>query len=240
MSGSPKQTVMANGGDDPNAETFQRLDRFRVPRDFRGRSAVVVQLWWLVAALFFRPSPQILYGWRRLLLRLFGARIGRDVRIRPSAQVTYPWKLEIGDHAWIGDDVVLYSLGPIRIGAHAVVSQRAYLCAGTHDYRRVDFAILAQPVEIGAEAWIATDVYVAPGVTIGRGAVVGARSAVFSDLPGGMVCLGTPARPAGPRRDRPEDRTGHDSNCGSAGRDETLPKREPTGPKYPGRGRNLR
>jgi putative colanic acid biosynthesis acetyltransferase WcaF len=192
--------------DDDDGDLYQRLDRFRVPPDFRGRSAVVVQLWWLVAALLFRPSPQILYGWRRLLLRLFGARIGKDVLIRPSAQVTYPWKLEIGDHAWVGDDVVLYTLGPIRIGAHAVVSQRAYICAGSHDYRRIDFAILAAAVEIGAEAWIATDVYVAPGVTIGRGAVVGARSAVFSDLPAGMICRGTPARATGPRRPAADDR----------------------------------
>lgn len=192
---------MTKRSDDLSGDpAFQSLDKFRLPKDFRGRSAVIVQLWWTVQALLFRPSPQFLYGWRRLLLRLFGAQIGRDVRIRPSAQITYPWKLEIGDHAWVGDDAVLYSLGAITIGAHAVVSQRSYLCAGTHDYRREDFPILAAPIEIGPEVWIATDVYVGPGVSIGRGAVVGARSGVFADLPGGMVCRGTPARPTGPRR----------------------------------------
>jgi putative colanic acid biosynthesis acetyltransferase WcaF len=189
-----------DAGDGLAAVHFQRLDRFRVPPDFRGRSAAVVQLWWLVDALLFRPSPQILYGWRRALLRLFGARLGKDVRIRASARVTYPWKLEIGDHAWVGDEVVLYTLGPIRLGAHAVVSQRSYVCAGTHDHRQVDFPLVARPVEIGAEAWIATDVYIAPGVTVGRGTVVGARSSVFSDLPAGMICRGTPARPVAPRR----------------------------------------
>lgn len=225
--------------DGHNGDIYQRLDRFRMPGDFRGRSAVVVQLWWLVAALLFRPSPQILYGWRRFLLRLFGARIGEDVRIRPTAQVTYPWKLEIGDHAWVGDDVVLYTLGPIRIGAHAVVSQRSYLCAGTHDYQQVDFPILASAVEIGAEAWIATDVYVAPGVTIGRGAVVGARSAVFSDLPAGMVCVGTPARPTGPRHGPTEGRGAGMSGGSSAETGSTLPKREEPDPKYPGQSPNL-
>ena len=90
---------------------FQDLSRFRLPADFRGRSAVWVQLWWLVQATLFRLSPQFLFGWRRWLLRLFGARVGAGVLIRPTATITYPWKVAIGDHSWVGDDVVLYSLG---------------------------------------------------------------------------------------------------------------------------------
>src|SRR5262245_48779901 len=114
----------------------QDLTTFRMPAGFRGRPAWFVQLWWLTQALLFRPSPQVAYGFRRLLLRAFGARIGRGVVIRPSVVVTYPWKVEIGDFAWVGDDAVLYSLGEIRIGANSVVSQKSYLCAGDHDYRR--------------------------------------------------------------------------------------------------------
>lgn len=168
-----------------NAPDWQRLDRFALPPGFRGRPDWYVQLWWLVQAILFRPSPQVLNAWRRWLLRLFGARIGRGVIIRPSARVTYPWKLSIGDHAWVGDDVELYTLGEIRIGAHAVVSQRSYLCTGSHDYMRESFDIYAEPIVIGEQAWLAADVFVAPGVEIGMGTVVGARSSVFKSLPGG-------------------------------------------------------
>ncbi len=114
-------------------------------------------------------------------------------------RTTYPWKVTIGDHAWVGDNVVLYSLGEIVIGANAVVSQNSYLCAGAHDYTRPDFPIFAKPVRIEAEAWLAADVFVAPGVTVGRGAVVGSRSSVFTDLPPMMVCFGSPAKPIRPR-----------------------------------------
>ena len=181
------------------AQTYQELSRFRLPPNFRGRSAVMVQLWWLVQASLFRLSPQLLYGWRRFLLRLFGARIGRHVLVRPTVEVTYPWKLEIGDHSWIGDGVVLYTLGTIHIGAHSVVSQKSYICTGSHDPHRIGFDIFALPVWIGDQCWIASDVFVAPGVSVGDGAVIGARSTVFDDMPAGMVCRGNPAVPVRPR-----------------------------------------
>ncbi|MFA6203888.1 MAG: putative colanic acid biosynthesis acetyltransferase [Gallionella sp.] len=177
----------------------QQLDTFRLPPNFRGRSAFFVQSWWLVQATLFACSPQFMYGWRRWLLKLFGAKIGQDVLVRPSVKVTYPWKVSIGDYAWIGDDAVLYSLGEIEIGAGTVVSQRTYLCAASHDYAQSDFPIYDKKVCIGAQAWLATDVFVAPGVTIGEGAVVGARSSVFHDLPPMMVCVGSPAKPIKPR-----------------------------------------
>lgn len=175
--------------------TVQDLAGFKLPPDFRGRSAAVVQLWWLVQATLFRCSPQLLYGFRRWLLRLFGATIGAGAIIRPSVEIPYPWKLRIGDHAWIGDHAVLYCFAEITIGRNAVVSQKSYLCAGTHDYRSPQFDIEAYPIVIEEEAWIAADVFVGPGVTIGRGTVVGSRSSVFTDLPPMMVCVGSPARP---------------------------------------------
>jgi putative colanic acid biosynthesis acetyltransferase WcaF len=173
----------------------QDLQRFKLPDGFRGRPAWFVQLWWLVQATLFKPSPQFMYGWRRFLLRVFGARVGKDVLIRPSVTVTYPWKLTIGDHAWIGDDVVLYTLSDIVIGSNTVISQKGYLCAGSHDYTQVDFPMITNAgITIGDEVWLATDVFVAPGVTIASECVVGARSSVFSDLPARKVCLGSPAR----------------------------------------------
>jgi putative colanic acid biosynthesis acetyltransferase WcaF len=174
---------------------MQDLKSFRLPRDFRGRSGFSVQCWWFVQATLFRGSPQLLYGFRRWLLRRFGARIGKGVIIRPSVSIPYPWKLKIGDYSWIGDDAVLYCFADITIGNDVVVSQNCYLCAGTHDYRSPGFEIQAFPIVIEDEAWVAADVFVAPGVTIGKGAVVGSRSSVFTDLPAMMVCIGTPARP---------------------------------------------
>jgi putative colanic acid biosynthesis acetyltransferase WcaF len=177
------------------SQKVQQLNTFRLPVGFRGRSAVVVQLWWLVQATLFACSPQFMFGWRRWLLKLFGAKIGNAVLVRPSVKITYPWKVSIGNHVWIGDDVVLYSLGEIEIGDYAVVSQRSYLCAASHDYTQPDFPIYGKKIIIGAQAWMATDVFVAPGVTIGDGAVIGARSSVFNDLPPMMVCVGNPAKP---------------------------------------------
>jgi len=178
---------------------YQDLSRFKLPPNFRGRSSSVVQTWWMVQWFLFRPSPQALYGFRHALLRLFGAKIGRKVLIRPTVWITYPWKITIGDYSWIGDEVVLYSLGEINIGSHTAISQRSYLCAAAHDYTQPAFDIYAQPVTIGNQVWVATDVFIAPGITIGDGTVVGARSAVFSDLPAGMICYGNPARPVRPR-----------------------------------------
>jgi putative colanic acid biosynthesis acetyltransferase WcaF len=175
--------------------SVQDLSRFVLPPGFRGRSAIIVQLWWLVQGTLFRLSPQFLYGWRRWLLRVFGAKVGDAVLVRPSVTVTYPWKVTIGNQVWIGDDAVLYSLGEIVIGDNAVVSQRSYLCGGDHDYTDPSFPIRSAKIVIGGEAWIAADVFVAPGVTIGNGCVVGARSTVLNDLPPMSVCAGYPARP---------------------------------------------
>lgn len=176
------------------AGSIQDLSRVVVPRGFRGRPAWFVQLWWLVQGMLFHPSPQAMYGWRRFLLRSFGARVGKGVLIRPTANVTYPWKLTLGDWSWVGDHATLYTLGEITIGESSVVSQHCYLCTGTHDYARVTFDLIADPIHVEPEAWIAAHVFVGPGVTIGRGAVVGARSVVLKDVPEKMICAGSPVR----------------------------------------------
>lgn len=173
---------------------LQALNKFRVPKNFRGRKGWFVQLWWLVEATFFRRSFQSMNGWRCFLLRLFGAKIGKKVVIRSTVQTQYPWKVTIGDYSWIGDYVHLYSLGEIIIGSNVVVSQKSYLCAGSHDYRLIDFPITNSPIVIENECWLAADVFVAPGIVIGKGSVIGARSSVFKSIPAGKVCSGTPAK----------------------------------------------
>lgn len=180
-------------------QPVQDLKSFRLPPNFRGRPAWVVQLWWLVQASLFRTSPQVLYGWRRFLLRLFGCSVGKGVLIRPTTDITYPWKVSIGDYSWIGHDVTLYSLGEIHVGANVVVSQGSYLCAAAHDMTSPTFDIYDKSIFVEDEAWIAADVFVSPGVRIGHGAVVGARSTVIHDLPPMMVSFGNPAKTVRPR-----------------------------------------
>ena len=168
------------------------LKQFNLPKNFRGRSAIVVQLWRVIYVVFFRNSPQFLYGWRRFILRLFGANIGKKVIIRPSVEITYPWKVVICDYSWIVDNVVLYSLGKITIGSNTVVSQKSYLCTGSHDFNSVAFDIFEKPIVIGNSCWIATDVFVAPGVQIVDEVIVGARSSVFKSIVTKGIYKGNP------------------------------------------------
>ena len=134
------------------------------------------------------------YGVRAGWLRLFGAKIGRHVRLRPSVRIEIPWNLTIGDNCGIGDNVILYCLAPITLEQNCTVSQYAHLCAGTHDYTRPNMPLVTKPVVIRHDTWIAADVFVGPGVTIGAGSVVGARSSVYKDLEGNGIYAGNPAR----------------------------------------------
>ena len=138
------------------------------------------------------------------LLRAFGARVGTNVLVRPSVRITYPWKISIGDRSWIGDHAELYSLGEITIGADAVVSQKAYLCTGSHDHRSPAFDIYANPIVVEDQAWVCADVFVHPGVVVGRGAVIAARSVLRSDAEPYGLYSGAPAELRGRRQPRGE------------------------------------
>ncbi|SEL24738.1 WcaF family extracellular polysaccharide biosynthesis acetyltransferase [Parapedobacter koreensis] len=151
--------------------------------------------WGIVYLLFFRYSPRPLHAWRAFLLRLFGAEIGKGVHVYPRAKIWAPWTIKIGDESGISDDVNLYSQAPITIGKRVVISQGSYICTGTHDYMKRGFPLRALPIIIEDYAWIATEVFVHPGVAIGEGSVVGARSVVTKDTEPWMVCAGFPCKP---------------------------------------------
>jgi putative colanic acid biosynthesis acetyltransferase WcaF len=180
------------------ASTPPRPADDRSPHSWRNRLGRA--LWGLVWLVLFRPSPRLCHAWRRWLLRLFGARLGRGAKVYSSARVWAPWNLRMGDHAMIAERVDVYCVGTITLGDRANVSQYTFLCGATHDYTDAALPLVHRPITIGADAWVAADVFVAPGVTIGEGCVVGARSAVFGDLPAWTVCVGSPARPVKPRR----------------------------------------
>jgi putative colanic acid biosynthesis acetyltransferase WcaF len=151
------------------------------------------RLLWALATPLFRLSPRPLYGWRRALLRAFGARVGREVRIHPSARIIIPWNLSIGDEASLGDRALVYNLGPVSIGARSTVSHLAHLCAGSHDYRDPALPLLRLPIDIGADVWVCAQSFVGPGLSLGDGCVVGAGAVVTRSVEPWTVVAGNPA-----------------------------------------------
>lgn len=161
------------------------------------------ELWSLVQATVFRWSPRSWHGFRARLLRSFGADIPEPAKvvIFPSARVYMPWKLRLAPRAMVGRHVHLYNPGPMELQYGANVSQNCHLCSGSHDYRRWSMPLVVAPVIIGRNVWIAADVFVGPGVTVGELCVVGARSVVVRDLPPRRVCVGNPCRPVAAREE---------------------------------------
>lgn len=151
-------------------------------------------VWETIGAPLMAFSPRPLWGVRRALLRLFGAHVGRDVHIYPSVKIAIPWNLRIGDFAAVGANAIIYSLGPIEIGARATISQFAHLCAGTHDYLSPTFDLLKPPIVVGADAWICANAFVGPGVRIGERAIVGACAVVTREVAPATIVAGNPAR----------------------------------------------
>lgn len=161
----------------------------------KGRAGWIILLWWFLQETLFPLTPHSFHAPRCFLLRLFGAKIGKGVVIRSTARFTYPWKISIGNYSWVGDDVVFYSLDTIQVGEHCVISQKSYLCTGSHDIRDPTFGLQVGAIAIGNGAWIATDCFIAPGVKIGANAVIGARSSVFRSMPAQYICWGSPCKP---------------------------------------------
>lgn len=159
------------------------------------------RIWAAVQATVFRFSLPRAHRFRAWLLRLFGADIPApgEVVIFASARVYFPWKLRLEPRSMVGRGVTLYNLAPITLRRGANLSQGAHLCAGSHDFSRWSMPLDARPIVVGENAWLAAEVFVGPGVTVGELAVVGARSVVMRDLPARMVCAGNPCRPLKPR-----------------------------------------
>lgn len=128
-------------------------------------------------------------------MRCFGAKVGRGVHVYPKVKIWAPWNLELLDECGIANGVILYSQGKIKIGERTVISQGSHLCAGTHDYSLPGFPVIAMPINIGDNAWVAAEAFIHPGVTIGEGCIVGARSVVNEDMPQWMICAGHPCKP---------------------------------------------
>ena len=164
------------------------------PEEYRKRV-----LWMLVRPLL-RLLPRFAYAWRNRILRAFGAKIGRAVRIYPDVAIFFPWNLEIGDEVTIGPGVQLYSLGKIIIGDGTMISYGAHFCAGTHDYTAVNLPLLKPTIRLGQGIWVCAEAFVGPGVTVGDFSIIGARAVVLKSFPAFSILGGNPARKV---KDRP-------------------------------------
>jgi putative colanic acid biosynthesis acetyltransferase WcaF len=161
-------------------------------------------VWGVAWMLLFMPTPRTAHRWRVAVLRLFGAKVGRHVRIHGSCRIWAPWQLEIGDRVGIGEGAILYNMGRLRIGHEATVSQEAYLCGGSHDPSTRNFQLIAGEITIGEQAWVCTQAFIGPGVTVPEGCVVGARAVLTRTPQDGAwgVYVGNPARRVKTRRFR--------------------------------------
>lgn len=183
----------ASGG-----RVFQQLDRTAAfPYHFSDYARRI--FWAVVRVTLFNCSPRRAFRWRAAILRAFGAKVGARAAVRPSCHIFHPWLLELGEWVAIAEGAIIYNLGRVTIGSHTVISQRAHICAGTHDYTRPNLPLLRPSIRIGAGVWVAAEAFVGPGVTIGDNSVVGARAVVTKDVPPGVVVGGNPARVLKPR-----------------------------------------
>jgi putative colanic acid biosynthesis acetyltransferase WcaF len=151
-------------------------------------------LWRLCQGFFFQPLWHVPSAVRTSLLRAFGARIGQGVVVRAGVNISFPWRLTVGDHCWIGEEVMILSLAPVELGPNVCLSQRAFLCTGSHD-RRDNFALRTAPIRIGPRSWVAAQAFIGPGVTLGEGCTVSAGSVVLRDVEPGQLVRGNPAEP---------------------------------------------
>ena len=169
------------------------VDPYRRP-SFSFRNRLFRFTWGIVYFCLFRPTPRPFHGWRAFLLRLFGAKLGKDVRVYSTARVWAPWNLICDDVSSIADDAIVYNPKPVRLGTHTVVSQYAYICGATHDYEDPAFPLIAFEMNLGSYAWICARATVQPGVQVGEGAVLALGSVATKNLEPWTVYGGVPAR----------------------------------------------
>jgi putative colanic acid biosynthesis acetyltransferase WcaF len=149
--------------------------------------------WNIVWVLLYRLSPRPFHGWRALLLRAFGARMGPNCHFYPRSKVWAPWNLICADQVTVADDAEIYNPSPMSFGSHAILSQQSYLCGATHDYDDPAFPLIAFSMEVGAYSWICARASVLPGINVGEGAVLGLGAVATHDLKPWTVYAGSPA-----------------------------------------------
>lgn len=169
------------------------LKGYRPTQFERGAPPWKEAFWLICREIFFDNSLPWPSAWRVTLLRIFGAKIGEGVVIRAKVNINFPWKLTIGDYVWLGEDAGILSLAPVTIESHVCISQRAYLCTGSHDFRSEEFTLITKPIVVREGSWIAAGAFIGPGVEIGPGAMVTAGTVVSASVPPRSIAKGNPA-----------------------------------------------
>ena len=192
-----KQSPSGNNSerDDIQSMTNHRdLSRYNDSNFDAGRGFVWRLLWYLVSSVLFESAFLPISSVKRLLLRGFGAKIGSGVVIKPHVRIKFPWRLQVGDHTWIGEEVWVDNLAEVQIGSHVCLSQGVYLCTGSHDHRKPTFDLITQPITLEDGVWICAKSILLPGVTVQAKAIVGAGSVVIKDVDANAFVTGVPAR----------------------------------------------
>ena len=188
-----RPTDPARGAAGSRPSFIRRLDLYDNSDFDRGAGRIKEALWVLCKCLFFLnpfPWPSLL---RVTLLRLFGATVGSRVVIRSGVNITFPWRARLGNHVWLGEDVLILSLAPVVIGSNVCISQRAFLCTGSHAWRSETFDLKTRPIVVEDGVWISAQSFVGPGVSIGGNSVVSAGTVLMKDLPPNSLARGNPA-----------------------------------------------
>ena len=174
---------------------MSKVDLSQYKNAMSRKNQVLRLVWSVVWNVFARPLPRSVgCGWKRFLLRLFGAKLASTAVVYSSTRIYMPWQLEMGEYSCLADGVDCYNVAPVRIGRHTTVSQRTYLCTASHDIRRGNLPLTTAPIVIGEGVWVAAEAFVGPGVTVGEGAVVAARACVVKDVEPWTVVGGNPAK----------------------------------------------
>jgi putative colanic acid biosynthesis acetyltransferase WcaF len=171
----------------------------------RGAPVWLEALWFFLGLPLLRSHLITSSAFRRLLLRLFGAKVGKGVYIKPGLRVKFPWYLEIGDHSWLGEDLWIDNLAEVKIEAHCCLSQGVYLCTGNHDWSSVNMRLVRRPITCRRGAWIGAKAMLAPGVVVGAGAIVTMGSVVTKNVPEMEIHAGNPAQFVRSRQVRPPE-----------------------------------
>jgi putative colanic acid biosynthesis acetyltransferase WcaF len=194
MSESPSQTGNRPAAAEPAGQSLPvDLSHYTVGAFDRGAGPLKEVLWLVISFILFRLCPFSFSALKRAVLRAFGAEIGHNVTIKPQVKITFPWKLTVGDHVWLGEECWLLNLERIIIGSHVCISQRAFLCTGSHDFKRVKFDLITRPIQLEDGAWVGAGCWVGAGVTLGAHAVLTAGSVATKDLAANGIYRGNPA-----------------------------------------------
>jgi putative colanic acid biosynthesis acetyltransferase WcaF len=169
------------------------LSSYSAARFDRGASKFSECIWMLVSLFLFRLCPFSFSSLKCAVLRAFGAKIGRGVVIKPQVKITFPWKLEIGDFVWLGEECWLLNLDRITIGSNVCISQRAFLCTGNHNYRLQTFDLIVKPITVEDGAWLGAGCWVGPGAKVGSHSVLTAGSVMGGDMEPWGIYQGNPA-----------------------------------------------